>query len=663
MVRRPSQSVRRMAFPKPPEKITPFNSGPVAAHDIGRQFDEHRRATSNVIDFLRTIVRDDGRLKNGLIGPEQMSPELPDLLAKRAVDAIGDLLASVRQSASEAAVSADEVRRLRENIDALRIQIAGSAAAMSRAGEEVRMRLSSLDAEIDMRVAALVPAGMLGPQYANFYATDEQSSAPLSSDYAQVSIAWAEYMEGNATIPPNILAINAITGDHWSSRWWANRSANAFGMMAWWYQGAWPQPGPPTTPNTPTGQPLPPGSIYFDTDLGVMMVWNGSTWVNASAPAKGATSSLYYLASAGQTVFPLGTVDLNGHTFAFNQTTPEGLQAYVNGVRLTPTLDFSLDTVGSSVTFLHGLSLNSIVAFDMLTPASMLAPSGSANTVLLNPITPDGTKTVFTGLTVAAGGAAVNVAKNEELLVSVNGVQQSPGAAYNATGSTITFAQAPEADALIFIVWFGPSSGTRAVAPPSSLWSAADAAANGMTLSNGGLTISGNSAQNKTARTIVGHSSGKYYVEFLCVTANGNEGIGLASSGFNALGKLGASNYSGGVAYGSNWVSAGFTSIATTFGLAGTGDVAGIAVDFATGNIWYSQNNVWVAGLFSDDNVVQPRDPSSGANPIISFVPATVGTLFPAITIYGYDEVWTLQSTAASQKYAPPSGFKAWDAP
>jgi hypothetical protein len=445
-----------MAFPKPPEKIVPFNSGPVASHDIGRQFDEHRRATKNVIDFLRTVVRDDGVVKNGTVGPEQLSPELPELLAKRAVGAIEDLLANVRQSAREAAVSAAETKALQSRIASLQAQIAASADAMSRASSEVRTRLAQLDAEVSTRVSAALATGVLGPNVGGPFGVDALGASATAQDYSQVAIDWAEHMPD--TIPPNTLAINAITGDHWSSRWWANRSANAFGMLAWWYQGAWPQPGPPTTPNTPTGQPLPPGSIYYDTTLGAMMVWNGSTWVNAAAPQKGVTASLYYLATANQTVFPLSVVDRNGKTFAFNQTTPEGVQSYVNGVRLEPTFDFTVDTVGSSITFLRGLTVNSIVAVDLLTPAAQLTPSGTVNTVLLNPITPDGVKTVFTGLTVAMNGHPANVAKSEELHVSVNGVIQQPGASYNATGSTITFVEAPEANAAIFIVWFGPAN-------------------------------------------------------------------------------------------------------------------------------------------------------------------------------------------------------------
>jgi len=216
--------------------------------------------------------------------------------------------------------------------------------------------------------AARSAVGELGPNVGGPWAGDDDGAAATAQDYSQVCIDWAEHMPD--TIPPNTLAVNAITGDHWSSRWWANQSANAFGMLAWWYQGAWPHPGPPSTPNTATGQPLPPGSMYFDTTLGVMMVWNGSAWVNLATPEKSVTASLYYLATGGQTAFPLSVPDRNGRTFTFNQTTPEGVQVYVNGVRLEPTYDFTIDTAGSTVTFLRGLTVNSVAGFDVLTPGA-----------------------------------------------------------------------------------------------------------------------------------------------------------------------------------------------------------------------------------------------------------------------------------------------------
>ena len=95
--------------------------------------------------------------------------------------------------------------------------------------------------------------------------------------------------------------------------------------------------------------------------------------------------------------------------------------------------------------------------FDLLTPVAQLTPGGSVNTVLLSPIAPDGSKTDFNLLTSRTAAQPTNVAKNEELLVVVDGVQQSPGAAYNASAGAITFVEAPRADAMIFIVWFGPA--------------------------------------------------------------------------------------------------------------------------------------------------------------------------------------------------------------
>jgi hypothetical protein len=136
-----------MSFPKPPENIVAFNSGVVAPHDIGRQFDEHRRGISGVINFLRTIFRDDGVMRETSMPPPG------------------------RGSSKE----------------------------------------------------PTLPMGALGPNAGGFYAGDDKGATAVSSDYAQVAIEWAEHMPD--AIPPDILAINAITGDHWSSRWWANRAA------------------------------------------------------------------------------------------------------------------------------------------------------------------------------------------------------------------------------------------------------------------------------------------------------------------------------------------------------------------------------------------------------------------------------------------------------
>jgi hypothetical protein len=454
----------RMAFPSPPAKIIPFKVAAIPPHDIERQFDEQARSITRLIEFLRRIVRDDGLLRNGLIGPEQLSPEFSEEISRSILQEAQAQLLAIKTQAALASLAAAETQAASAEIRELASELTREVSLMKASNERVQRRLVAWEQQANQAPPQVssasttpsLPTGILGPNVGGPFGVDPLGAAATAQDWSQVSIDWAEHMPD--TIPPNTLSISQITGDHWSSRWWANRSANAFGMLAWWYQGAWAFPGPPSTPNTPTGQPLPPGSMYWDTTHGIMMVWNGSTWVSASAPAKGATASLYYLAAANQTVFPFSTADRAGHTFAFNQTTPEGCQAYVNGVRLEPTYDFTIDTVGSSVTFLRPLVLNSIVTFDLLTPATQLTPSGTVNTVLVTPIVPDGVKTAFTGLTVASNGHPLSVAKNEELLVSVDGVQQSPGGSYTASGATITFTEAPASTAIIFIVWFGPAN-------------------------------------------------------------------------------------------------------------------------------------------------------------------------------------------------------------
>ena len=276
-----------------------------------------------------------------------------------------DVEGPAKRALAEIQTLADDIKRSSSYAQALVDQ---ASLQLKRVWAEAdRARDAADRAEARLSAAVLAAQAAPAPQFSNqpgpsqampalgygaggFYASDDAGAAAVSADYAQVAIEWAEHLPD--TIPPNILAINAISGEHWSSRWWALRSANAFGMMAWWYMGAWPGP-PPTTPLTPTGDPIPPGGMYFDTDLGMMLVWNGSSWVPlAQGPAKATTASLYYLAAAGQTVFPLGTADRFGHVFAFNQTHAEGLNALVNGVRLEPTYDFTVDTVASSVTFL-----------------------------------------------------------------------------------------------------------------------------------------------------------------------------------------------------------------------------------------------------------------------------------------------------------------------
>jgi hypothetical protein len=182
-----------------------------------------------------------------------------------------------------------------------------------------------------------------------------------------------------------------------------------------------------------------------------------------------------------------------------------------------------------------------------------------------------------------------------------------------------------------------------------------------MVLSNGGLTVNAGPASVwQSIRTTISNTSGKRYIEFLITNVGSTTRaypyveIGLANNTFIPTAEVGTSNYSGAFGLdGTNIVSAGFTSNYVQGGGAVNNDVWAMAVDFSAGRVWFAQNNVWL----------NSSNPATSSLPMLNFIPATVGSLFAAVSLTPTVGSWTLQAAAASQRYAPPSGFSAWDAP
>ena len=200
------------------------------------------------------------------------------------------------------------------------------------------------------------------------------------------------------------------------------------------------------------------------------------------------------------------------------------------------------------------------------------------------------------------------------------------------------------------------SNALSIAAAATSVWSAADAAANAMTRTNGGLTFVATNAVWQSIRNSISQTAGKLYVEFKVTTApsDGNSGFGIASSGFFATSYLGSTDYSfGAFNVGANHFLTGFTSIYNQGTIApALNDVWAIAVDLSGGKLWLAQNNVW----FGSGN------PGTGANPMATIASPALGqAFFAAMSVADTAAgAWTLQPTAASQAYAPPSGFTPW---
>jgi hypothetical protein len=192
-----------------------------------------------------------------------------------------------------------------------------------------------------------------------------------------------------------------------------------------------------------------------------------------------------------------------------------------------------------------------------------------------------------------------------------------------------------------------------------SRFSAADALAGRITLSNGDLDINQLSTVSswKTVRGTTSRNAGLLYVEFECITSGSNITffLGFASAGFDPSNYLGTSAYSVGMfatitQYMSGGFSAGSGAVPTGTGVAG--EVYKLAINFTTGKGWLGK--VGTGWLNSGD-------PVAGTNPAFNFVPATVGALFPAMSIESNTGgKWRIKCTSGAQTEAPPAGFTAW---
>lgn len=456
---KPRTTAPRAPAPAPPVRQFSFTdfqvanpAAPPPGDRLDAEFDRADNAIADVIDWTGTSLNTDGSIRDGAIGQNQL---LPGLFA----DISGDIIADVQPLVDDAQAFADAAAAsaLTASDAATTAQNQATAAAGSATNAEVAAMTASgaAAAALDEQLAAQTAA--TNAVNADNHATGE---AALCIDYGVVTQAWAEHMPD--PIPPNILAVMGVTGDHWSSRWWANQAAQAFGAMTSLYLGAFH--GPPTS--TPTGDPIPVGAIYYDLDVPGMFVWNGTHWVPMIGPGKSLTISLAYTATAGQTTLVLTSSDLNGKNYALNATDPEPIEVYLNGVRSWggTSGDYTVNAATSTITFAAGLLLGTLIIVDILAPLSHLAPGRVTTVGLLDfnidpttgtPGQIDGTRVTFP-LAKASDHSSVSVASATELQVVLAGVIQQPGTDYNTSTTTITFGEPPTPGDRAWALWFSP---------------------------------------------------------------------------------------------------------------------------------------------------------------------------------------------------------------
>jgi len=398
---------------------------------------------------IRGIVDDNGKVGPGKVGLSALDSDFRAFLADKLDESVQKLRFELSEYA-KSAISAEKTT-LAASLDAIRAAAAAKIAesAVSAAQNRAEAQFAAVEARA-AEMSAAASAALLSQ--ASVTAGEGEAEA-----WAVASALWAEHMPD--TIPDNAVKIMDISGDHWSSRWWANKAAAAFGSLSSLYLGA--HPIPPSTTNT--GDPIPLGAIYYNTETGQMYVWDGSQWVSMTQPQRAGLATLWYNAANGQTAFPFATMDLNGRNYMLSIDATEGVDAHVNGVKLMPKEgptegDWTLNNATSTVTFLRPLRAGDIVSFDILMANSKLGPGEVHAWSLKKAESQDGTRVTFTLSTKDAAGPAVTISKNEELLVSLDGVIQEPAVGYSAASNTVTFDVAPPADSKIFLTWFRPGA-------------------------------------------------------------------------------------------------------------------------------------------------------------------------------------------------------------
>ena len=438
------------------------SAGRISADQLDSQIDNLIQAITSTQKALEDIRRSDGRLKNASVGPEQLTKDI----AKKITD---DLIAHTEKMAVRAEQGAAKTVHAGNNIALLARDAEAAAISAAQFLSAVNAAHALIDRNKDLVVNATSEVDTHASDSQN-WATFSQANAQNAQANQQQAAAWAEYLAGpvvdSSQAPAYIagtpfghgLYYQPVEGyggmaGLWSAKWWAIYAAQMVGPISLYYLGGWKDPPIPGAVNPDTGlkvpNPLPPGSFYYDTDAGTAYFWNGSAWVAPYALSASVSSRFVYLATAGQTVFT--GADINSATPVVGASPSD---VHLNGVRLVPTLDYSI--AGNTLTLVMPATVNSVVQWDLLVPASQLAPGAvnSFKTTMTGAI--DGANKVYTLTYVnpSTGIKPISVTDGAQLQVSLDGIVQEPGADYTATGNTLTMAAPPPVNSHFWVLWF-----------------------------------------------------------------------------------------------------------------------------------------------------------------------------------------------------------------
>ena len=466
-------------FPTPPARGFSFTDDQVnnptsktPGDRLDAEFDRSNAAVAGVITATETSLNPDGTLKSATVGSAQLVPGLFDFIANDAISQVQPLVDQAQGYSSAAQASATAADTSATNAQTQATAAAGSASTASSASA---LAGTSQTAAASSASQAAASASLAANE--NNDAQEQATQADLARQLAQ---GWAEHMPD--TIPPALLAAFAITGDHWSSRWWANQAAIAAGQaigFQTYYLGA--AASPPAS-NPATGLPPIVGALYFDTVLQEMRVCTGpGTWASFASPSGGSTARYQYIATTNAQASISGP-DALGNPLVMNPST-DAITVYHQGDLLKPTRDYALAGPTSPQVSFNNPFRGTILAgdsFDVIVvrPLSSTAYTSDRVKCITSSWVFNGTNVTFP--LVDPHGQAVTPQQASYVQASLGGTILEPGVDFTVSLANLTFTLPPQKDQAVFVlvgvplggsVTSGPATGggaTYSATPPTS---------------------------------------------------------------------------------------------------------------------------------------------------------------------------------------------------
>jgi hypothetical protein len=441
-------------------------NAPPPGNELDGMLHDLREAIVSTQEALAELRRDDGQLRNNLVGPEQLRSDLAGTLIGDIAKVTDALTQQVRNAITSQTITTNDISLLAKDAEAAAIAASKWLSEVKR----IEARVLEVSTRSEVSSQAVITTATDAENWAN-YAEAQADNAEKSENSA---LAWAEYLAGPVVSGPDAPAYIAQspfprglyyqpiegrggTGGLWSAKWWAVYCQQLVGWISSFYLGAWdhhPMPGevhPITGMSVPN--PIPPGSMYLNTTNNKLYIWTGEIWITPFSLTGGVTSRFTYIATAGQTVF--SGPDLFGNEPETEEDTEHDV--HVNGVKLTRDNgtdlgDYQVDNEAAELTLAFPVTADSVVQWDLLVSADDLRP-GAAVIFKIDPIVPDGVTVTFQ-LTYMSGTLSPYITKPVELLVSVDGVIQEPYVDYSAIDDEITFYSPPGSTSRIWMIYF-----------------------------------------------------------------------------------------------------------------------------------------------------------------------------------------------------------------